>query len=136
MTNISKIVATKFVDGKKQPCDDELWYRGHEIHELVNGLGDNLGFEKIAYLLIMGVMPNDDELVEFKKVLGEACTFPPHFVRDIIMKALTGDIMKSMMRSILAYSYYDTNALDTSVDNVLRQCIELISTFPLFAAYA
>ena len=136
LTNISKIVSSKFVDGKKKPCDGELWYRGHEINELVNALGDNLGFEKIAYLLIMGVMPNDDELAEFKSVLGEARKLPPHFVRDIIMKAPTGDIMKSMMRSILAYSYYDTNALDTSPGNVLRQCIELISTFPLFAAYA
>ncbi|MBR1807466.1 MAG: citrate synthase [Selenomonadaceae bacterium] len=136
LTNISQIVATKFIDGKKKPCDGELWYRSHEINELVNGLGDNLGFEKIAYLLIMGVMPNDDELAEFKTILGEARKLPPHFVRDIIMKAPTGDIMKSMMRSILAYSYYDTNALDTSVGNVLRQCIELISTFPLFAAYA
>ena len=65
---------------------------------MINGLGDDLGFEKITYLLIMGVMPNDDELAEFKKVLGEARKLPPHFVRDIIMEAPTGDIMKSMMR--------------------------------------
>lgn len=136
LTNISRIVSTKYIDGKKKPCAGELWYRGHEINDLVNGLGDNLGFEKIAYLLIMGVMPNDDELAEFKRVLGEARKLPPHFTRDIIMKAPTGDIMKSMMRSILAYSYYDHNALDTSVGNSLRQCLELISTFPMFAAYA
>ena len=136
LTNISQIIATKYIDGKKRPCAGELWYRGHEINELVNGLGDDLGFEKIAYLLIMGVLPDDEELAEFKKILGEARTLPAHFTRDIIMKAPTGDIMKSMMRSILAYSYYDHNALDTSVENSLRQCIELISTFPMFAAYA
>ena len=113
-----------------------MWYRGHEITKLIESLGDELGFEKIAYLLIMGVMPNDDELVEFKKILGEARSIPTHFTRDIIMKATTGDIMKSMMRSILAYSYYDHNALDTSVGNSLRQCLELISVFPMFAAYA
>ncbi|MBR1806782.1 MAG: citrate synthase [Selenomonadaceae bacterium] len=76
LTNISQIVASKFIDGKKKPCDGELWYRSHEINDLFNELGDELGFEKIAYLLIMGVMPTDDELAEFKTVLGEARTFP------------------------------------------------------------
>ena len=136
LTNISQIIATKFIDGKKQVCDGELWYRGYKINGLIKNLGDELGFEKIAHLLIMGVLPDDNELAEFKKILGEARTLPAHFTRDIIMKAPTGDIMKSMMRSILAYSYYDHNALDTSVGNSLRQCLELIATFPLFAAYA
>ena len=136
LTNISQVIGSRIVDGEKKPCKGELWYRGHEITKLVESLGDDLGFEKIAYLLIMGVMPNDEELAEFKKILGEARSIPPHFTRDIIMKAPTGDIMKSMMRSILAYSYYDSNALDTSVGNSLRQCLELISVFPMFAAYA
>lgn len=136
LTNISQIIAKKNIDGKMEPCRGELWYRDHEINELINGLGDDLGFEKIAYLLIMGVLPDENELNTFKNVLGNARHLPPHFTRDIIMKAPTGDIMKSMMRSILAYSYYDHNALDTSVENSLRQCMELISVFPLFAAYA
>ncbi len=136
LTNISQVVGSQLVDGVKKPCTGELWYRGHEITKLVESLGDELGFEKIAYLLIMGVMPSADELVEFKKILGEARSIPSHFTRDIIMKAPTGDIMKSMMRSILAYSYYDHNAPDTSVGNSLRQCLELISVFPMFAAYA
>ena len=136
LTNISQIISEKNVDGKKQPCDGELWYRGHRINGLIEDLGDELGFEKIAYLLIMGVLPDDKELAEFKTVLGEARTLPANFTRDIIMEAPTGDIMKSMMRSILAYSYYDHNVLDNSVGNSLRQCLELISTFPQFAAYA
>ena len=136
LTNISQIISEKNVDGKKQPCDGELWYRGHRINELIEDLGDELGFEKIAYLLIMGVLPDNNELAEFKTVLGEARTLPANFTRDIIMEAPTGDIMKSMMRSILAYSYYDHNVLDNSVGNSLRQCLELISTFPQFAAYA
>lgn len=136
LTTISQIIAEKTIDGRKQPCDGELWYRGHRIEELVELLGDEPGFEKIAYLLIMGVLPDDEELAEFRRVLGEARTLPPEFTRDIIMEAPTGDIMKSMMRSILAYSFYDHNALDNSVGNSLRQCLELISTFPLFAVYA
>ena len=136
ITNISQIISTKDVDGRKQACGGELWYRGYRINELIENLGDELGFEKIAYLLLMGEIPSDSELAEFKTVLGEARTLPSFFTRDIIMKAPTGDIMKSMMRSILAYSYYDQDALDTSIGNSLRQCLELISTFPLFAAYA
>ena len=136
LTNISRIVAEKVIDGRKQPCDGELWYRGHRINDLIADLGDSLGFEKIAYLLIMGVLPDDKELAGFKTVLGRARTLPANFTRDIIMEAPAGDIMKSMMRSILAYSYYDPNALDNSVGNSLRQCLELISTFPQFAVYA
>lgn len=136
LTNISQVIGSRIVDGVKKPCTSELWYRGHEITKLVKSLGDELGLKKIAYLLIMGIMPKDDELVDFKKILGEARRIPPHFTRDIIMKAPTGDIMKSMMRIILAYSYYDHNALDTSVGNSLRQCLELIIIFPMFADYA
>lgn len=76
LTNISQVVGSQLVDGVKKPCKGELWYRGHEITKLVESLGDELGFEKIAYLLIMGVMPSDDELVEFKKTLGEARRIP------------------------------------------------------------
>lgn len=136
LTHISQIVSAKYIDGRIQPCGGELWYRGHRINELIENLGDELGFEKIAYLLIMGELPNGSELAEFKAVLGAARTLPPYFTRDIIMKAPTGDIMKSMMRSVLAYSYYDNNALDTDIGNSLRQCLELISTFPLLAVYA
>ena len=136
LTKISQVVGSTIVDGVKTPCKGELWYRGYEITKLVESLGDELGFEKIAYLLIMSVMLDENELAEFKKVLGAARSIPPHFIRDIIMKAPTGDIMKSMMRSILAYSYYDRNAFDTSIENSLRQCLELISVFPMFVAYA
>lgn len=140
LTNISQVVGSKVIDGKKQPCDGELWYRGHKINELIEGLGDDeLGFEKIAYLLIMGKMPNAEELTEFKEVLIDACnnnSMAPQFTRDIIMQAPTGDIMKSMMRSILAASYYDDNALDMSVENSLRQCLLLMKAFPVFAAHA
>lgn len=128
LTNISQIISTKDVDGRKQACGGELWYRGYRINELIENLGDELGFEKIAYLLLMGEIPSDSDLAEFKTVLGEARTLPSFFTRDIIMKAPTGDIMKSMMRSILAYSYYDQDAMDTSIENSLRQCLELIST--------
>lgn len=136
ITNISKIVSSQIVDGKKTSCDGQLWYRGYRVEELLNSLGENeLGFEKIAYLLLMGEMPDDTELIEFKKLIGDCRTLPSNFTRDVIMKAPSNDIMNSMTRSILTLASYDERATETTVSNALRQCIQLISEFPLLAVY-
>lgn len=137
LTNISKIVSSKIVNGEKEQCDGELWYRGYRVQDLINSLDENeFGFEKIAYLLLLGDMPNPDELREFKKCMSDCRTLPNNFTRDVIMKAPSSDIMNSMTRSILTLASYDDNSADTSVGNALRQCIQLISEFPLLAVYA
>ena len=137
LTNISKIISSKIVDGEKVQCDGELWYRGYKVQDLINSLNeDEFGFEKIAYLLLLGELPDKDELKEFKKYLRDCRTLPNNFTRDVIMKAPSSDIMNSMTRSILTLSSYDKNATDTSIPNALRQCIQLISEFPLLAVYA
>ena len=136
LTNISKIVSSKVQDGKKVPCDGELWYRGYRVENLIGSLGeDELGFEKVAYLLLMGELPNAEEQHEFEKIIGGLRTLPSNFTRDVIMKAPTEDIMNSMTRSILTLASYDKNAKDTGVNNSLRQCIQLISEFPMLAVY-
>lgn len=137
LTNISKIVSSKMVNGEKVQCDGELWYRGYKVQDLINNLGeDEFGFEKISYLLLLGEMPDKDELKEFKKYLRDCRSLPTNFTRDVIMKAPSSDIMNSMTRSILTLASYDKNAIDTTIPNALRQCIQLISTFPLLAVYA
>lgn len=137
LTNISKIISSKMVDGEKVQCDGELWYRGYRVQDLINDLGDDeFGFEKIAYLLLLGELPDKSELKEFKKYLRDCRTLPNNFTRDVIMKAPSSDIMNSMTRSILTLASYDKNAIDTTIPNALRQCIQLISTFPLLAVYA
>lgn len=137
LTNISKIVSFKNVNGKKTPCDGELWYRGYKVEDLINQLGSKeLGFEKVAYLLLMGELPTLEEQKEFAQLIGQCRTLPTNFTRDVIMKAPTEDIMNSMTRSILTLASYDKNAKDASVSNSLRQCIQLISEFPLLAVYA
>lgn len=136
LTNISKIISFKNVNGKKEPCEGELWYRGYQVEDLIQRLGENeLGFEKIAYLLLMGELPSKEEETEFIQMIGKCRTLPTNFTRDVIMKAPTEDIMNSMTRSILTLASYDKNAKDTSVSNSLRQCIQLISEFPLLAVY-
>lgn len=137
LTNISKIVSSKTVNGERVQCDGELWYRGYKVQDLINNLAENeFGFEKIAYLLLLGEMPNKDELKEFKKYIRDCRTLPANFTRDVIMKAPSSDIMNSMTRSILTLASYDKNAIDTTIPNALRQCIQLISEFPLLAVYA
>lgn len=137
LTNISKIVSSKVENGKKVSCDGELWYRGYRVEQLIDSLGANeMGFEKITYLLLMGELPGGEELQAFKEVMGNCRTLPSNFTRDVIMKAPSADIMNSVTRSVLTLASYDKRANDTSVSNSIRQCIQLISEFPLLAVYA
>lgn len=137
LTKVSKIVSTKIVNGEKVPCDGELWYRGYRVEELIRGLGkEEPGFEKIAYLLLMGELPSEAEERTFAHVIGENRNLPSNFTRDVIMKAPGSDIMNTMTRSVLTLASYDEHGTDTSVENSLRQCIQLISQFPLLAVYA
>ena len=136
LTNISKIISSKIVNGEKTSCDGKLWYRGYLIENLINSLGaEEMGFEKIAYLLLMGELPDSQEQAEFSAFISECRTLPSNFTRDVIMKAPSEDIMNSMTRSILTLASYDKHANDTSISNSLRQCIQLISQFPLLAVY-
>ena len=138
LTTISKIVSFQNVNGVQTPCDGQLWYRGYNVQNLVKCIGDNgYGFEKIAYLLLFGEAPSEEELQEFCQIMAQSRTLPTNFTRDVIMKAPTRDIMNSMTRSILTLGSYDNklNSPDV-ITNSLRQCIELISVFPMLAVYA
>ena len=136
LTNISKITAFKMENGEKIPCDGELLYRGYDIQDLIIGnLGRKNIYEEGAYLLLFGELPNEEQLVEFKKMIADNMTLPTNFTRDVIMKAPDTDIMSSMTKSILTLASYDTKKNDLSVENVLRQSIQLISTFPMLAVY-
>ncbi len=136
LTNISKITSFENINGEKIPCDGKLWYRGYRVEDLLNSLGENeLGYEKLAYLLLMGELPDETENETFKKLIGESRILPTNFTRDVIMKAPGKDVMNSMTRSILTLASYDQGPVETSVSNSLRQCIRLISIFPLLAVY-
>ena len=137
LTTISKVISFKNIDGVKTPCDGELWYRGYQVNNLIDALGEEeFGFEKTAYLLLFGELPTEDELADFSKVIGDCRRLPTNFTRDVIMKAPSKDIMNSMTRSILTLASYDDQVADGSVENSLRQCIQLIANFPLLAVYA
>lgn len=137
LTNISDVCASKIVDGKSVPCEGNLYYRGYNIKDLVKGFleADHSGFEEIAYLLLFGELPNKAQLEDFQNMIAERRTLPPNFVRDVIMKAPSRDMMNSITRSILQLYSYDEKADDTSIPNVLRQCLNLISQFPMLMVY-
>ena len=138
LTTISTIYPEKVMDGKVIPGGGELRYRGIDINELVEGFvsQNRYGFEEIAYLLLFGNLPNEEELSRFTQELTNRRTLPTNFVRDVIMKAPSANIMNSIARSILTLASYDEKADDISLANVLDQSLMLISVFPMIAIYA
>lgn len=138
LTGISTVTAKKEVNGELVPCDGELSYRGYSIYDLISGLRGRkqFGFEEIAYLLLFGELPDKLQLMEFRNMISLNRTLPTNFVRDVIMKAPSRDIMNTMTRSVLTLASYDDKASDISVNNVLIQSIRLISDFPMLCVYA
>ena len=137
ITNISKIVSFKNVDGQQAACDGELYYRGYSINSLVDGLiaGDRFGFEEITYLLLFGELPDKKQLEEFCGMIAEMRKLPRNFTKDVILKAPSKDMMMSLSRSVLTLASYDKKFDDISVRNVIKQSLMLISVFPMLAVY-
>ena len=137
LTDISEILQNKIVDGKTVPADGQLYYRGYNINDIVDGFAEEgrFGFEEVTYLLLFGEMPNKKQLTEFQNILSSYRTLPTNFVRDVIMKAPSADMMNTLARSVLTLFCYDSNPIDTSITNVLRQSMQLISVFPLLSVY-
>ena len=137
LTEISEIQSSKMVNGESVPCEGKLFYRGIDVEEIVAGFANQhrFGFEETTYLLLFGNLPTWDQLSEFQQVLSDYRTLPTSFVRDIIMKAPSPDMMNTLARSVLTLYSYDDNANDISIENVLRQCLQLIALFPLLSVY-
>ena len=138
ITNISLSRAYTMEDGKHTPADGELYYRGYEIRQLIDGFTKEgrFGFEECTYLLLFGKLPDENELAKFKQVLNLAYDLPHNFIQDVIMKNPTKDIISNMTKSILALGSYDKSETDISLDNVLQQCLMIISVFPRLAVYS
>ena len=136
ITNISRIDAFEMRDGKKVPCEGKLWYRGYNVYDLICGLrGKRYAFEGAAYLLLLGDLPNAEQLDSFNGGLAKCRDLPTNFVRDVIMKAPSHDLMNSLTRSVLTLASYDDDIGKTDLQTQLEQCIKLISVFPMLAVY-
>ena len=137
LTDIGNVHAYDMVDGKQVPCEGKLYYRGYNIEDLVNGFirDQRFGFEEVTYLLLFGKLPSKEDLKEFSDMLAAYRSLPTSFVRDIILKAPSQDMMNTLARSVLTLYTYDDRADDISLPNVLRQCLQLIALFPMLSVY-
>ncbi|HEX3076965.1 MAG TPA: citrate/2-methylcitrate synthase [Lachnospiraceae bacterium] len=138
LTEISEIVSYTIEDSDLVPCEGRLYYQGYNVKNLVNGFisEKRFGFEETTYLLLFGQLPNKEQLSDFNAILAQYReVLPTSFVRDIIMKAPSKDMMNTLARSVLTLYSYDEKADDTSVPNVLRQCLQLIALFPMLSVY-
>ena len=137
LTEISDVSGHVLVNGRSIPSEGRLYYQGINVNDLVKGIGDRkYGFEETIYLLLFGRLPNKDELDMFLNVMFELEELSGRFVRDVIMKASSHDIMNAMQRCVLTLYSYDARPDDVSADNVLRQALELIAKLPLIAVYS
>ena len=138
LTEISDVHASEQLpDGTSVPCDGELYYRGYNVCQLVQGFvtDSRLGFEETCYLLLFGQLPDKKQLQDFSAQLAGYRSLPSNFVRDVILKAPSKDMMNALARSILTLASYDDNPDDISLPNVVRQCVQLIAVFPMLAVY-
>lgn len=137
LTEISEVCSSIEKDGQSIPCEGKLYYRGVDIEEIVKGFisEKRFGFEEVVYLLLFGALPDDKELQNFSSLLANYRTLPTSFVRDIIMKAPSADMMNTLARSVLTLYSYDEKANDISIPNVLRQSLQLIALFPMLSVY-
>jgi len=138
ITNISEINSMRRENGQNIPIDGELFYRGYNIFDLVKNQSNDthFGFEECTYLLLFGKLPNKQELHDFNRLLGQYRSLPRNFVRDVLMKKPSKNMMNALARSVLTLYSYDDLPDDTSEANVLRQCLQLISMFPLLSVYS
>ena len=137
LTEISDVTGYRVVDGVKEPADGMLYYQGYDVKNLVgDGIEKRFAFEETTYLLLFGYLPNKEQLEVFHGIIASLQELSGQFVRDVIMKAPSKDIMNSMTRSILTLASYDENVNSNDIGNVIRQCVNLISVFPMLAVYA
>ncbi|MDE7366513.1 MAG: citrate/2-methylcitrate synthase [Lachnospiraceae bacterium] len=137
LTEVSKIQSYSMVDCEMVPCEGKLYYQGVDIEDIVNGFiqEKRFGYEETLYLLLFGQLPNQAQLEQLTAILADYRSLPTTFVRDIIMKAPSRDMMNTLARSVLTLYAYDDKADDTSLPNVLRQCLQLTALVPLISVY-
>ena len=137
LTEISDVVGFEVVDGERVPCDGKLYYQGHDVNDLVHkGSNRRFLFEEATYLLLFGALPTEAQLKQFINIIGDFRELSGHFVRDVIMKAPSANIMNALEKSIVTLYSYDECPEDISVANVLRQSLQLIAKMPAISVFA
>ncbi len=138
LTKVCSVEGYYIDDGERKPVDGKLIYRGIDINDIVDGCikENRFGYEETAWLLLFGHLPTDVQLKRFNEILGDCRELPEDFIEDMIMKAPSPNIMNKLERGVLSLYSYDDNPDDISIENVLRQSIQLIAQLPTIMTYA
>ncbi len=138
VTKIGNVHGYYVYEGEKVADDGKLEYRGYDMSKLIDGYSaeNRYGFEEVVYLLLFGKLPTKEELSDFNDLLAHYRELPPRFSEDILMKAPSRSIMNKMATGVLALYSYDENPDDTSLENMLRQSIDIIAKLPVIAAHS
>ncbi|MCM1180790.1 MAG: citrate/2-methylcitrate synthase [Clostridium sp.] len=137
LTEIADVVSTAVVDGKKVPADGKLYYQGYNVEDIIRGEAKHrYAFEETTYLLLFGELPTEKQLKQFIGILSNLSELTNQFVRDVIMKKPSSNIMNALQKCVLTLYSYDDNPDDISVQNVLMQSLQLIAKMPLISVYA
>ena len=138
MTGISNVHGYIINEGERQPIEGRLTYRGYDIYSLLNGFQDEnrFGFEEVSYLLLSGSLPNKEQLNTFIGAISDSRSLPHNFTEDVIMRAPSKDLMNKLAASILALYSYDPNPDDISLENIMRQSIELLAKIPVIVSHS
>ena len=138
VSQVGSVQGYTVVDGQRVPMDGQLYYRGISCTQIVEAhqRAGSFGYEEVAYLLLLGKLPDMEQYVRFRAVLDDARLLPPGFVEDVIFKAPAVNLMNQLSRSVLALYSYDPTPDDTSPSNMLRQSMELVGRIPVIVANA
>lgn len=138
LTEISEVCAWETKNGIREPVAGTLCYRGYDVKELVRHCVEEnrFGFEETAYLLLFGALPTERQLADFCEMQAEFRLLPKNFVRDVIMKSPSRDMMNMLERCVLSLYSFDPDPDNVSLSNVLRQCLQLIAALPMISAYS
>jgi citrate synthase len=137
-TQIGSVRGYTVMDGEKTPMEGHLIYRGYDIMDLIHGYAEEkrFGFEEVVYLLLFGKLPNKEQYDRFCEILLGCMSLPPNFTEDMILKQPSRNIMNKLARAVLALYSTDDDPDNLALENLLRQCIELVARFPIIVAHA
>lgn len=138
LTKVCSVEGYYIDDGERKPIEGRLTYRGINVNDVVDACikENRFGYEEVAWLLLFGSLPTRKQLDGFNKVLSASRELPEDFIEDMIMKAPSPNIMNKLERSVLSLYSYDSNPDDISIENVLRQSIQIIAQLPTIMTYA
>jgi citrate synthase len=138
LTNIGDVVGYKKENDKVVAIPGKLLYRGIDIEDITEGFQkeNRHGYAETVYLLLTGHLPSKKDLEEFSAHMASLRALPDDFVKDMILSMKGKDVLNILARSVLGLYTLDDNPDDISLDNMIKQSLNIIAKFPTIVAYS